>query len=137
MAYWLVKSEPEDWSWDDQCAVNSEPWDGVRNHQAQNNMRAMTLGDEVLFYHSGKAREIVGLCRVVKAPYPDPADERGKFCLVDLAAVRPAQTPVSLADIKAIPELANLALVRQPRLSVMPVDDDSWKLLTKLSGLTE
>lgn len=135
MAYWLVKSEPEDWSWQDQCAVENEPWTGVRNHQAQNNMRAMTVGDEVLFYHSGKAREIVGLCEVSKGPYPDPDDEKGKFCLVDLKAKASAKTPVSLAEIKARPDLGHLALVRQARLSVMPIDAEAWQTLTDLAGL--
>ncbi len=137
MAYWLVKSEPEDWSWQDQCAVESEPWTGVRNHQAQNNMRAMTEGDEVLFYHSGKAREIVGLCVVSKGPYPDSSDENGKFCLVDLKAKASAKTPLSLAEIKAIPDLGHLALVRQARLSVMPIDADAWQILTGLADLDE
>ncbi|MFC4346895.1 EVE domain-containing protein [Kordiimonas lipolytica] len=135
MAFWLVKSEPEDWSWQDQCGVESEPWTGVRNHQAQNNMRAMAEGDLVLFYHSGKAREIVGLCEVAKGPYPDPDDPNGKFCLVDLRAKAKAKTPISLANIKAIPDLSHLALVRQPRLSVMPIDPEAWKVLTKLAGL--
>ncbi|SDD23099.1 EVE domain-containing protein [Kordiimonas lacus] len=136
MAYWLVKSEPEDWSWQDQCGVESEPWTGVRNHQAQNNMRKMTVGDEVLFYHSGKAREIVGLCEVVKGPYPDPDDEKGKFCLVDLKAKEAVKTPVTLAEIKALPELSHLALVRQARLSVMPIDKGAWQILKGLTGLT-
>ncbi|NVJ98864.1 MAG: EVE domain-containing protein [Alphaproteobacteria bacterium] len=136
MAFWLVKSEPEDWSWDDQCGVATEPWTGVRNHQAQKNMRAMSLGDDVFFYHSGKAREIVGICRVAKDPYPDPTDDSGKFCLVDLAQVKPVNIPVKLADIKAVPELAHLALVRQARLSVMPIDEPSWSLLCRMAGLS-
>lgn len=135
MAFWLVKSEPEDWSWEDQCSVKSEPWTGVRNYQAQKNMRLMAVGDEVFFYHSGKARAIVGLCRVAKGPYPDPDDEKGKFCLVDLEAVRPVTTPVTLAQIKSIPELETLALVRQARLSVMPIDEASWHIIAKLAGL--
>ncbi len=135
MAYWLVKSEPHDWSWDDQCAVSTEPWDGVRNHQAQKNMRAMTGGDEVFFYHSGKAREIVGLCAVARGPYPDPDDPSGKFCLVDMKAVKPAATPVSLKMIKETEALAHLTLVRQSRLSVMPIDDEAAALLKHMTGL--
>ena len=137
MAYWLVKSEPEDWSWQNQCSVDSEPWDGVRNHQAQKNMRAMRVGDGVLFYHSGKAREIVGLCRVVKEPYPDPEDDSGRFCLIDLAAVAPAKTPVSLKSVKEDPALGHLALVRQPRLSVMPIDDNAWTCLVEMAGIPQ
>lgn len=136
MRYWLVKSEPEDWSWQDQCGVKSEPWDGVRNHQAQKNMRAMKENDLVIFYHSGKAREIVGLCKVAREQYPAPDDESGKFCLIDLAAVEPAKTTVSLKDIKAENALAHLALVRQPRLSVMPIDESGWKILKGMAGFT-
>jgi predicted RNA-binding protein with PUA-like domain len=135
VAYWLVKSEPEDWSWEDQCGVESEPWDGVRNHQAQKNMRAMAVGDLVLFYHSGKAREIVGAVSVVRAAYPDPDDPSGKFCLVDVAAVAPAKTPVSLKAVKEVEALGHLALVRQPRLSVMPIDDEAWALLVDMAGI--
>lgn len=135
MAFWLVKSEPDDWSWNDQRGVLQEPWTGVRNHQAQNNMRAMAEGDLVLFYHSGKAREIVGLCSVAKGPYPDPDDPNGKFCLVDLQAQKSAETPVSLSEIKANSALGQLALVRQPRLSVMPIDPDAWQILTEMTGL--
>ncbi len=135
MAYWLVKSEPEDWSWQDQLGVDKEPWTGVRNHQAQKNMRAMKKGDEVFFYHSGKAREIVGLCIVAVGPYDDPSDEKGRFCLVDLKAVKPMPTPVSLADIKADERLHHLALVRQSRLSVSGIDTESWKLICAKGGL--
>ncbi len=135
MAYWLVKSEPEDWSWQDQLSVDKEPWTGVKNHQAQKNMRAMKTGDEVFFYHSGKAREIVGICTVVVGPYDDPSDEKGRFCLVDLKAVRPMPNPVSLADIKADDRLHHLALVRQSRLSVSEIDAESWKLICAKGGL--
>lgn len=135
MAKWLVKSEPGDWSWDDQLSVASEPWDGVRNFQAQKNMRAMQEGDLVLFYHSGKAREIVGLCTVAHGPYPDPDDESSRFCLVDLAAKESAKTPVDLTAIKAQADLQHIALVRQSRLSVMPIDDGAWKILCNMAGL--
>ncbi|WP_262692617.1 EVE domain-containing protein [Kordiimonas aestuarii] len=134
MAYWLVKSEPHDWSWDDQLGVDTEPWTGVKNYQAQANMRKMAEGDEVFFYHSGKDREIVGICTVATGPYDDPDDEKGKFCLVDLKAERPLSSPVSLADVKADERLHHLALVRQSRLSVMPIDADSWALICAKGG---
>jgi len=134
MAYWLVKSEPGDWSWEDQLSVDSEPWDGVRNFQAQKNMRAMEVGDLVFFYHSGKAREIVGLCSVARAEYPDPDDETGRFCLVDLKAEKSARSPVSLAQIKAEDRLSHIALVRQSRLSVLPLDEEAWNILYALGG---
>lgn len=135
MAYWLVKSEPGDWSWQDQLSVEKEPWDGVRNFQAQKNMRAMAVGDEVLFYHSGKERAVVGLCSVAVGPYPDPDDEMGRFCLVDLKAEKSAKTPATLADIKAEPTLSEIALVRQARLSVMPLDSVAFQKLCAMSGL--
>lgn len=135
MAYWLVKSEPGDWSWDDQLSVEKEPWDGVRNFQAQKNMRAMAVGDRVLFYHSGKERSVVGLCSVAVGPYDDPGDETGRFCLVDLKAETTAKTPVDLTVIKAEPALSHIALVRQARLSVMPLDDGAFAKLCDMAGL--
>ena len=135
MAYWLVKSEPGDWSWDDQLGVDSEPWDGVKNYQAQKNMAAMAEGDRVFFYHSGKSREIVGICTVHKGPYPDPDDPKGKFVLVDMKAEQSMPSPVTLADIKAREDLHHIALVRQSRLSVMPIDDDAWATLCSMGGL--
>lgn len=135
MANWLVKSEPHDWSWQDQLNVEKEPWDGVRNFQAQKNMRSMSVGDNVLFYHSGKERAVVGLCHVATAPYPDPDDQSGRFCLVDLSAVRSAATPVTLREIKEIPELETIALVRQSRLSVMPLDNQAYRLIFRMAGL--
>lgn len=135
MAYWLVKSEPGDWSWQDQLGVDTEPWDGVRNFQAQKNMRSMAVGDEVLFYHSGKERAVVGLCSVAVGPYPDPDDDTGRFCLVDLTAKKTAAHPATLPDIKAEPSLADIALVRQARLSVMPLDPAAFKKICEMSGL--
>ncbi len=129
MAYWLVKSEPGDWSWDDQLAVPQEPWDGVRNFQAQKNMKSMEEGDLVFFYHSGKSREIVGLCSVARGPYPDPDDEKGRFCLIDLKAEKTAKTPINLTEIKARDSLQHIALVKQSRLSVMSLDETSWNEL--------
>lgn len=135
MAYWLVKSEPGDWSWQDQLGVEKEPWDGVRNFQAQKNMRSMAVGDKVLFYHSGKERAVVGLCSVAVGPYPDPDDDSGRFCLVDLAAEKSAAHPVTLASIKADPSLSDIALVRQSRLSVMPLDDRAFARICEMAGL--
>lgn len=133
MAFWLVKSEPGDWSWEDQLGVTSEPWDGVRNFQAQKNMRAMQVGNQVFFYHSGKSREIVGVCTVVRAQYPDPSDDTGKFILVDLKADYSLDVPVSLSSIKANEKLSHIALVRQSRLSVMPLDEASWMEILSMS----
>jgi len=135
MAYWLLKSEPETWSWENQTETGNEPWDGVRNFQAQKNMRAMKVGDKCFFYHSGKSRQIVGIVEVIKGPYPDPDDETGRFCLVDVAAKKPVPVPVSLADIKADERLSELALVRQSRLSVVPIDEDSWQIICAMGGL--
>lgn len=129
MAHWLVKSEPGDWSWLDQQGVDTEPWDGVRNFQAQKNMRAMAVGDQVFFYHSGKTREIVGICSVARGPYPDPDDTSGRFCLVDLKAEKSATAPVTLAAVKADDRLAHIALVKQSRLSVIPLDQSAWDIL--------
>ncbi len=135
LAGWLVKSEPGDWSMSDQLAKGIEPWDGVRNAQAQKNMRNMAIGDPVLFYHSGSERRIVGLCDVARAAYPDPADPR--YVLVDIKAVRTARSPVPLKAIKADGRFDHLALVRQPRLSVMPIDGEAFARLAGLAGLDE
>lgn len=135
MAYWLVKSEPGTWSWDDQVKAKRTHWDGVRNHQAANNLKAMAKGDRALFYHSGKDRQIVGIVEIVKTYYPDPSDESQRFGMVDVKTVAALPKPVSLVDIKADDKLNHLALVRQSRLSVMPIDDASWRRLCKMGGL--
>ena len=129
MAYWLLKSEPSAWSWEDQVKNSTTFWDGVRNYQACNNMKAMKIGDQGFFYHSVKAREIVGIVEVVKEYYPDHTDPSGKFGMVDLKAVRPFIRPVNLTEIKAEPRLENLALVRQSRLSVCPIGDEEWRII--------
>ena len=134
MAYWLMKSEPGTWSWDDQVKAGSAEWDGVRNYQASNNMKAMELGDLCFFYHSVKEKLIVGIVEVVRLYYPDPSDASGRFGMVDVKAVKPMERPVSLSEIKAEPELANLALVRQSRLSVVPVNAAEWKLICKMGN---
>ncbi len=136
MACWLVKSEPETWSWDQHVAAGTEPWDGVRNHQASNHLKSMRLGEPALFYHSGKERRVVGLLEVVREYYPDPTDAGGRFGMVDFKAVRPLPEPVTLAAIKAEPRLAQIPLVRQSRLSVMPLEPEAWRLILEMGGLT-
>ena len=135
MAYWLMKSEPGDYSWDDLVKDGSAEWDGVRNHQASNNMKAMKLGDRAFFYHSVKEKTIVGVMEVVKEYYPDHTDESGRFGMVDVKALLPVEHRVSLAEIKAEPKLADLPLVRQSRLSVAPVSAPHWKLLCRMAGV--
>jgi len=134
MNYWLLKSEPSTWSWEQQCQVQSEPWNGVRNYQAQNNMKAMAVGDRAFFYHSVKEKQIVGIVEICKAFYPDPTDTR--WGLVDIKAITPLPQPITLETIKKDPSLQHLALVRQSRLSVMPIDAASWKHLCHLGGLS-
>ena len=136
MAYWLMKSEPGTWSWDDQVKDGTAEWDGVRNYQAANNMKAMTVGDLVFFYHSGKNREIVGIVRVARTYYPDHTDASGRFGMVDVTALRPFVRPVTLAQVMAEPRLSQLALVRHTRLSVMPVAEAEWRIICAL-GETE
>lgn len=138
MAYWLFKSEPGAWSWDDQvkCGDKGCEWDGVRNHQACNNMKAMVVGDRGFFYHSVNEKRIVGVVEVIRTYYPDPTDASGRFGMVDVRAVTAVPNPVTLADIKAEPRLADLALVRQSRLSVVPVGEAHWDLLCTMAGLT-
>jgi predicted RNA-binding protein with PUA-like domain len=135
MQYWLFKSEPSAWSWDDQVKEGTAEWDGVRNHQANNNMKAMKKGDKGFFYHSVNEKQIVGIVEVAKEHYPDHTDKTGKFGMVDVKAIEPVKTPVTLANIKAEPKLADLALVKQSRLSVVPVGKDEWKLLCKMAGV--
>ncbi|WP_460231284.1 EVE domain-containing protein [Aurantivibrio plasticivorans] len=129
--YWLVKSEPEEWSWQDQLDRGDvgEVWSGVRNHQAANNLKAMKCGDRVLFYHSGKRREIVGITEVIAEAYPDPTDESGKFVAVTLKAIKSLAEPLTLADIKSDARLSEMPLIRQPRLSVMPIEASFWRIL--------
>ena len=135
MAYWLVKSEPGAWSWDQHVAAGIAEWDGVRNHQAANNMKAMQIDDRAFFYHSGSAREIVGVLEVVKTYYADPTDASGRFGMVDFKAVKPVARPVTLADVKTDGRLDHLALVRHSRLSVMPIDAEAWRILCEKGGI--
>ncbi|CUW37488.1 conserved protein of unknown function [Magnetospirillum sp. XM-1] len=135
MAFWLVKSEPGAWSWDDQVRDGVTAWTGVRNFQACNNLKAMKLGDRAFFYHSVDEKRIVGIVEVAREAYPDPTAEDPRWMCPDLKAVTPLVRPVTLAEIKADPRLADLALVRQSRLSVTPVDETSWGILCGLGGV--
>jgi predicted RNA-binding protein with PUA-like domain len=130
-----MKSEPKTWSWADQVKAKVAEWDGVRNYQAANNMKAMKLGDKALFYHSGDEKRIVGVVEIARLYYPDPTDKSGRFGMVDVRMAAPLTKPVALAEIKAEPRLSGLALVRQSRLSVMPVDKKSWALLCRMGGV--
>lgn len=135
MNYWLVKSEPFKWSWQQQVEKGVEHWDGVRNYQASNNMKAMKIGDQSFFYHSNEGLEIVGIVEVVKEYYPDHTDPKGRFGMVDFKTLKPMPHPVSLKTIKATIELSDMALVKQSRLSVCPVKPDEWALICKMGGL--
>jgi len=137
MAYWLLKSEPGEWSWEDQVkeGPGGAEWDGIRNYQARNNMRAMKKGDKAFFYHSVNEKQIVGIVEVVAESHPDSTDGTGKWDCVDVAAVEPFPKPVTLEDAKAEPALADMVLVNNTRLSVQPVSDSEWKTIRKMGGL--
>lgn len=130
MHYWLMKSEPFVWSWDQQVVAKIAPWTDVRNYQARNNMKAMKKGDQAFFYHSSKGLEIVGIMEIVKEHYPDPQDPR--FVLVDVKALKPFKTPVKLSDLKTHPALADMAMLRQSRLSVSPITAGEWKTICQI-----
>jgi predicted RNA-binding protein with PUA-like domain len=136
--YWLVKSEPDAFSWAQQVEKGVEPWTGVRNHMAKANLMAMQVGDLAFFYHSNIGKEIVGVVEVARTAYPDPTvgpdDPKGEWVCVDVKTVGPMPQPVTLSEIKADPGLAELALVRMSRLSVMPVSPEHWKKLCKMGG---
>ena len=137
MRYWLMKSEPDVYSWDDLVATGTrgEQWDGVRNYQARNNMRAMELGDQVFYYHSNIGLEIVGIAEVCALSHPDSTTEDPRWDCVDIRAVRPLPRPVTLKQIKATPELSQMSLVTSMRLSVQPVTDDEWAIVCRMAGL--
>jgi predicted RNA-binding protein with PUA-like domain len=135
MAYWLLKSEPFKYSWDRLVAEGRTHWDGVRNHQAAANLRAMNCGDRAFFYHSNEGLAIVGIAEIAKEYYPDPSDESGRFGMVDVKPLRPVKRPVTLQEIKAEKRLADLALVRQSRLSVVPVSSEHWKIICGMAGV--
>jgi len=131
--YWLVKSEPDSYSWSDLVKEKKTSWSGVRNFTARNNLRNMRVGDEVLFYHSVTDKAVVGIAKVVRATYPDPTAKEGDWSTVDLAPLRPLRQPISLDQIKAAPRLKNISLVRQSRLSVHALTPAEFREITKLS----
>lgn len=137
MAYWLVKSEPSVWSWDQQVAkgAKGEAWTGVRNHTAKLNLMKMKTGEQAFFYHSNEGKEIVGIVKVVREHYPDASDETGKFVCVDVAAFKPLKTPVTLLAVKADQRLAEMALLKQSRLSVQPVTAAQWTIICDMGGV--
>jgi predicted RNA-binding protein with PUA-like domain len=137
MAYWLFKSEPDVWSWDDQVTKGEagEEWHGVRNYQARNNMRAMKVGDQGFFYHSNQGKEIVGIVAVSAESHPDSTTDDPRWDCVDIKAVRPLLRPVTLEEAKADPRLAEMALVKNTRLSVQPVTEAEWRIVCALGGL--
>jgi predicted RNA-binding protein with PUA-like domain len=137
MAYWLMKSEPDAFSWDNlvEKGKKGEPWSGVRNFTARNNMKAMQVGDRFFFYHSNIGKEVVGIGEVIALAHPDPTDDTGKWQCVDVAAVAPLPKPVTLEDVKANPKLAKMSLVSSFRLSVQPVTDAEWVEVCRMGGL--
>ena len=137
MAYWLLKTEPDEFSWDDQVkrGAKGESWTGVRNFTARGHMKEMKKGDHAFFYHTGDEKQIVGIVEVVKEAYPDPTDEKGVFKTLDVKAVKPVSKPVTLAAIKAEPKLKDMALVKYSRLSVQPVSAAEWKIVCAMGGL--
>ena len=138
MNYWLLKSEPYKFSWDQQVEKGNGRWEKrVRNYQARNNLQAMKVGDQCFFYHSNEGKEIVGIVEVTGESYPDPDDETGKFVTVDVKPVKPLKNPVTLKQMKAIPDLADMKLIRQVRLSVSPVTEEEWNIITQLGGIAK
>ncbi|WP_075501389.1 EVE domain-containing protein [Candidatus Pelagibacter communis] len=137
MKYWLLKSEPDVWSIDQQKKVGSKgaPWDGVRNYQAANNLRSMRKGDQCFFYHSNIGKQIVGVVEVINEAFLDRTDKTGRFVAVTVKFLRKLDKPLSLEEIKKNKELRHLSLVKQSRLSVMPIDSKSWKILNKMSKI--
>lgn len=135
MRYWLLKSEPSAYSWDQLVKDGRTNWSGVRNFQAASNLKAMKNGDRAFFYHSNEGLDIVGIVEIVKEAYPDPSDKQGRFVMVDVRPLQPVKKPVTLAAIKAEPKLADLALVRQSRLSVVPVAAEEWRVICKMAGV--
>ena len=134
MKYWLLKSEPDAWSWDNQVKEGASMWDGVRNYQARNNLKEMKKNDLCFFYHSVTERSIVGIVKVVKEYYPDPTDKTGRFVVVDVKATKKLINPVSLDQIKENSKLKDIALVKQSRLSVMPLKKTEWEIIIKMSN---
>ena len=139
MTHWLLKTEPEEFSWDDQVrrGAKGEPWTGVRNFRARRNLKAMKKGERAFFYHTGKQKQVVGIAEVIREAYADPTDPEGIFVAVDVKAVTPLLRPVTLAAVKASPRLKDMALVKYSRLSVQPVTVSEWKIVCSMAGLQE
>ncbi|HEX6690255.1 MAG TPA: EVE domain-containing protein [Burkholderiales bacterium] len=137
MAYWLVKSEPDAWSWDQQVKAGAKgtEWTGVRNHTAKQNLQKMKKGDRAFFYHSNVGKDIVGIVEVVREAHPDPTAKGEPWVVVDFKAAEPVPTPVSLEMIKKEPKLKEMALIKYSRLSVQPVSADEWKVVCKMGGV--
>ena len=135
MSFWLFKSEPEKWSWDDQLrkGLFGEPWDGVRNFQASNNMKSMKINDLGFFYHSSKEKKIVGIVKVIKEYYPDHTDKTRRFGMVDIVAIKATVNQVSLKDMTQKEDLKDMRLIKQRRLSVLSISDNEWEIILKMS----
>ena len=133
ISYWLLKSEPSTWSWENQVKTGVEMWDGVRNYQARNNLMRMKKKDLCFFYHSVSEKLIIGIVEVVKEYYPDPTDKTGRFVVTDVKTKRKLKRAVSLEEIKSTPKLSNMALIKQSRLSVMPLTKNEWETIIKIS----
>nr|WP_209007459.1 EVE domain-containing protein [Roseibium litorale] len=135
----MIKSEPDKWSWEQQKAkgAEGEPWDGIRNYQARNNMRAMEIGDKAFFYHSNIGKEVVGIVEVCSGIHPDPKTDDPRWECVDFRAVRDMPKPVTLADVKAEPRLSEMSLVTSMRLSVQPVTEEEWRIVCEMGGLKD
>lgn len=138
MRHWLFKSEPSAWSWDDQAAKGDlgEEWDGVRNYQARNFMREMRVGDRGFFYHSQSEKAVVGIVEVIAEAHPDSKADDPRWECVDIKAIEPVRSPVTLEAIKADPRLSDMLLVKSPRLSVQPVTDDEWRIICDMAGVS-
>jgi predicted RNA-binding protein with PUA-like domain len=139
VAYWLLKTEPEEFSWEDQVkrGAKGEPWTGVRNFTARGNLKAMKKGEQAFFYHTGDEKQVVGIVEIIREAYPDKTDPKGVFVCVDTRAVKPFPKPVTLATVKADAKLKSMMLVRSARLSVQPVTDEEWKYVCKLGGVKD
>ena len=137
MKYWLLKSEPDVWSIEQQKKAGKKgaPWDGVRNYQAAKNLKAMRKGDQCFFYHSNIGKEIVGIIEVIKEAYLDKTDQSGRFVAVTVKFIRKLERPITLENIKKVKELSHLSLIKQSRLSVMPIDSKSWKIINKIGNI--
>jgi len=138
MKYWLLKTEPGEWSWKDQvrCGFKGSLWDGVRNYQARNNLKKMSYGDQSFFYHTGKEKKIVGIVKIIKEYFPDKSDKTGKFVSIMVRSHRSFKLPVSLDNIKRYRFLRHLPLLKQSRLSVMMIDLKSWKIICKMGRIS-